>query len=286
MAGAKEIRTKIRSIKNTQKITRAMEMVAASKMRKAQDRMFTSRPYANKIKDVISHLAKGHPEYRHPYLMVRPIKRAGFIVVSSDRGLCGGLNVNLFKTTVAQMRQCKEQGIEIDLCLIGAKAEAFFKRFGGNVVAQADHLGDTPSVMDTVGIVKVMLDAYDNGRLDALYIVYNEFVNTMTQTPQVEQLLPILPADDTALDHYWDYIYEPDARELLDLLLTRYVESRVYQAVVENLASEQAARMIAMKNASENAGDIINELQLAYNKARQAAITQELSEIIAGASAV
>lgn len=286
MAGAKEIRTKIRSIKNTQKITRAMEMVAASKMRKAQERRATSLPYAKKIRDVISHLAKGHPEYRHPYLNVRPIKRVGVIVVSSDRGLCGGLNVNLFKATIAQMRAWKEQNIEIDLCLIGTKAEAFFKRYGGNVVAQADHLGDSPSVMDTIGIVKVMLDAYDKGNLDALYIVYNEFVNTMTQHPQVEQLLPVVAADNEKLDHYWDYIYEPDARQLLDLLLTRYIEARVYQGVVENLASEQAARMIAMKNASENAGELINELQLAYNKARQATITQELSEIIAGASAV
>ena len=285
MAGAKEIRTKIRSVKNTQKITRAMEMVAASKMRKAQDRMFTSRPYASKIRDVISHLAKANPEYRHSFLSVRPIKRVGFIIVSSDRGLCGGLNVNLFKTTVADMRKWRDQGVEIDLCLIGSKAEAFFKRYGGNVLAQANHLGDTPSVMDIIGIVKIMLDAYEQGTLDALYIIYNEFVNTMTQSPQVEQLLPIVHEEEQE-QHHWDYIYEPDARELLDLLLTRYIESRVYQAVVENLASEQAARMISMKNASENAGELINELQLAYNKARQAAITQELSEIIAGASAV
>lgn len=287
MAGAKEIRTKIRSIKNTQKITRAMEMVAASKMRKAQDRMFTSRPYASKIRDVITHLAKANPEYRHPYLIARPIKRAGFIIVSSDRGLCGGLNVNLFKTTVAEMRRWRDQGVELDLCLIGTKAEGFFKRFGGHVLAQANHLGDTPSVTDIIGVVKVMLDAYSAGTIDALYIVYNEFVNTMTQAPQVEQLLPIVPTtEEQQQNHHWDYIYEPDARELLDLLLTRYIESRVYQGLVENLASEQAARMIAMKNASENAGELINELQLAYNKARQAAITQELSEIIAGASAV
>lgn len=286
MAGAKEIRTKIRSIKNTQKITRAMEMVAASKMRKAQDRMQTSRPYANKIRDVISHLAKGHSEYRHAYLSARPVKRVGFIVVSSDRGLCGGLNINLFKATVASMRQWRDQGVEIDLCLIGSKAEAFFRRFGGNVVAQADHLGDTPAVLDIIGIVKTMLDAFDQGRLDALFIVYNEFVNTMTQQPQVEQLLPIVAVENTQLDHHWDYIYEPDAQQLLNLLLTRYMESRVYQGMVENIASEQAARMVAMKSASENAGDIINELQLAYNKARQAAITQELAEIIAGAAAV
>ncbi len=286
MAGAKEIRTKIRSIKNTQKITRAMEMVAASKMRKAQERMFTSRPYANKIRDVINQLAKANSEYRHSYLSARPIKRVGFIIVSSDRGLCGGLNVNLFKTTVAAMRQWRDQNVEIDLCLIGTKAEAFFKRYGGNVLAKADHLGDTPSVIDTVGIVKIMLDSYDNGTLDALYIVYNEFVNTMTQAPQVEQLLPIVQTNEQQSTHQWDYIYEPDARELLNILLTRYFESLVYQGVVENLASEQAARMVAMKNASENAGELIDELQLAYNKARQAAITQELSEIIAGASAV
>ncbi|CAM4434403.1 MAG: ATP synthase gamma chain [Legionellaceae bacterium] len=287
MAGAKEIRTKIGSIKNTQKITRAMEMVAASKMRRAQERMQTSRPYANKIREVINHLAKAKSEYRHAFLSVRPIKRIGYIVISSDRGLCGGLNINLFKTTIADMRKHHEEGIDIDLCLIGKKAEAFFKRYGGKVVAQANHLGDSPSVMDIVGVVKMMLDSYEEGNIDALYIVYNEFVNTMTQSPQIEQLLPITTTtSDEENIHHWDYIYEPDARELLNVLLARYIESLVYQTVVENLASEQAARMISMKNASDNAGEIINELQLAYNKARQAAITQELSEIIGGASAV
>lgn len=286
MAGAKEIRTKISSIKNTQKITRAMEMVAASKMRKAQERMLASRPYAHKIGDVIKHLAQGHSEYRHPFLSVRSIKKAGYIIVSSDRGLCGGLNVNLFKTAVAEMRKCFDSSVDTQLCLIGAKAEAFFKRYGGNVIAQADHLGDTPSVAHVVGIVKVMLNAYSAGELDAVYLIYNEFVNTMTQRPKVEQLLPIISPEQQEKEDRWDYIYEPDARELLDQLLARYIEARVYQGVVENLASEQSARMIAMKNASENANDIIKELQLAYNKARQASITQELSEIIAGASAV
>lgn len=286
MAGAKEIRTKIRSIKNTQKITRAMEMVAASKMRKAQERMQASRPYATKIRQVIGHLAKGHPEYRHHYLQIRPIKRVGFIIVTSDRGLCGGLNINLLKTTVSAMQQWRQQGVEIDLCLIGSKGEAFFKRYGGNIVAQTDHLGEQASVKDLIGVVNVMLAAYDQGELDSLYLVYNEFVNTMTQRPQIEQLLPVIPAEDDQLTHYWDYIYEPDAKELLNVLLKRYIESQVYQGIVENAACEQAARMIAMKSASDNAGELIGQLQLAYNKARQAAITQELAEIIAGAAAV
>lgn len=286
MAGAKEINTKIRSIKNTQKITRAMEMVAASKMRKAQERMAVSRPYATKIRKVIGHLASSHTEYHHPYLKVRDTKRAGFMVVTSDRGLCGGLNANLLKTSVSAMRTFHERDIEIDLCLIGNKAEGFFKRVGGRVVAKADHLGDAPHVTDLIGIVKVMLAAYDEGTLDSLFIVYNEFVTTMNQQPQVLQLLPIVAAEEKEMAHYWDYIYEPGAKELLDMLLTRYVESQVYQAVVENIACEQAARMVAMKNATENAGELINTLQLAYNKARQAAITQELAEIVAGASAV
>lgn len=286
MAGAKEIRTKIQSIKNTQKITRAMEMVAASKMRKAQDRMVTSRPYASKINTVISHLARGHSEYRHPYLEEREVKRVGYIVVSTDRGLCGGLNTNLFKTTVKAMREHADQGIGIDLCLIGRKAEGFFKRYGGNVLASATQLGDAPQIQDLIGIVKVMLDAFDAGQVDAIYIAYNDFVNTMAQTPTVEQLLPLPASEDKELAHYWDYIYEPDAKELLDQLLTRYIESQVYQAVVENIACEQAARMVAMKSASDNAGDLINEFQLAYNKARQAAITQEIAEIVSGAAAV
>lgn len=286
MAGAKEIRTKIQSIKNTQKITRAMEMVAASKMRKAQDRMATSRPYATKIGNVISHLAHGHSEYHHPYLQEREIKRVGFIVVSSDRGLCGGLNSNLFKAVVANMRQFAEKEIPIDCCLIGRKAEAFFHRYGGNVIAAATHIGDAPQVRDLIGIVRVMLDAFNNGQLDAIYIAYNEFINTMVQKPVIKQLLPLPAATDEGLDYYWDYIYEPDAKELLDQLLLRYIEMQVYQAVVENMACEQAARMVAMKSASDNAGDLINQFQLIYNKARQAAITQEIAEIVGGAAAV
>lgn len=287
MAGTKEIRNKIKSIKNTQKITRAMEMVAASKMRKAQDRMRASRPYSEKIRNVISHLAHAHPEYQHSFLLDREPTRVSYIVISTDRGLCGGLNTNLFKAIVYSMKQWREKGIEIDLCTIGSKATGFFKRYGGNVVAQASHLGDAPRVDDLIGIVKVMLDAYDEGRSDRLFLASNEFVNTMTQRPKVEQLIPIVaPPQEEEVHHRWDYLYEPDSKELLDLLLERYIESLVYQGVVENIASEMAARMIAMKSASDNAGDLIGELQLVYNKARQAAITQELSEIVAGAAAV
>lgn len=286
MAGAKEIRTKIRSVKNTQKITRAMEMVAASKMRKAQERMFVSRPYSTRIRSVIGHLAKSHPEYHHMYLQKREVKRVGYIVISSDRGLCGGLNVNLFKALVADMQKWRNQGVAVNLCLVGNKAAAFFKRFGGSIVGQTAHLGDSPTMHDLIGIVKVMLDAYATSEVDSVFLAYNEFVNTMVQKPQIAQLLPIVASEEKTLDHYWDYIYEPDARELLELLLKRYIESQVYQGAVENNACEQAARMVAMKNASENAGDVINELQLAYNKARQASITQELAEIVAGAAAV
>lgn len=286
MAVAKEIRTKIRSIKSTQKITRAMEMISASKMRKAQERMEISRPYATKIRGVIGHVASSHSEYHHPYLKVRDIKRAGFMIVTSDRGMCGGLNSNLLKTVLAEMKKFHEKKVEIDLCLIGNKAESFFKRSGGKVVAHADHLGDAPKITDLIGIVKVMLDSYKAEKLDSLFIVHNEFINTMTQRPKVLQLLPIVPTEEKELKHYWDYIYEPSAKELLDVLLTRYIESQVYQAVVENIACEQAARMVAMKNATENAGDLINDLQLVYNKARQAAITQELAEIVSGAAAV
>jgi len=286
MPGAKEIRSKISSIKKTQKITRAMEMVAASKMRKAQDRMQTSRPYAEKIRQVIGHLALGRPEYRHIYLQQREIKRVGVILVSTDRGLCGSLNINLFKTALQVMKEWHAKGVQIDLCLIGNKAENFFRRYGGSVIGHAAHLGDSPSVTELVGVVKVMLDAYRNGSIDALFLGFNEFINTMTQRPDLQQLLPLVPTKDDTLNYHWDYIYEPDARQLLDALLTRYIESQVYQAVVENIASEQAARMMAMKNASDNAGELIGDLQLAYNKARQAAITQELSEIVSGAAAV
>lgn len=287
MAVGKEIRTKIKSVKSTQKITRAMEMVAASKMRKAQERMAAARPYAQKIRNVIGHLAHAHPEYKHPYLQGREVKTGvGFIIISSDRGLCGGLNSNLFKATVRAMREWNDKGVKIELCTIGAKANGFFKRLGGNVVAQVSHVGDAPQISSLIGVVKVMLDAYDQGRIDRLFVVYNELVNTMTQRPNVEQLLPVHGVDDPQLKHHWDYIYEPDAKDVLDGLMMRYIESLVYQGMVENLSSEQAARMVAMKSASDNAGDLIGELQLVYNKARQAAITQELSEIVAGAAAV
>lgn len=286
MASGKEIRTKIASVKSTQKITRAMEMVAASKMRRAQDRMRRSRPYAERIRAVIGHLAHAHPEYHHPYMITREVKRIGAIVVSSDRGLCGGLNNNLFKATVVAMKGWRDQGIKIDICTIGNKAGVFFKRFGGNIVAQSSHLGDSPSLEDLIGTVKVMLDAYNEGTTDQIVLIYNRFINTMTQSPQVQQLVPIQPAGDEKLTHHWDYIYEPEAQTVLDSLLMRYIESLVYQGVVENLACEQAARMVAMKSASDNAGNLIGQLQLAYNKARQASITQELSEIVGGAAAV
>jgi len=287
MSGAKEVRTKISSIKNTQKITSAMEMVAASKMRKAQDRMSASKPYAKRIRNVINHLAQGNSEYRHPYLEHREVKRVGYIVISSDRGLCGGLNNNMFKKAMQDMQRFSEQEVEIDLCLIGSKAINFFNSYGGNVVSTASHLGDSPSISDLVGAIKVMLDGFDEKNIDQLFVVNNEFVNTMTQQPTVQQLLP-LPSDEEEeeLKHHWDYIYEPDAKELMDVLLVRFIESSVYQGVVENMACEMAARMIAMKSATDNAGDLIDELQLIYNKARQAAITQELSEIVAGAAAV
>jgi F-type H+-transporting ATPase subunit gamma len=286
MAVGKEIRNQIKSIKNTQKITSAMEMVAASKMRKAQERMSRGKPYAEKIRAVVSHIANANPEYRHIYLSERPIKRVAYIVVSTDRGLCGGLNTNLFKAMVKDMKKWRDQGIEVEICAVGQKAISFFKSYGGKVVAALSHLGDEPSAAKLIGSVKVMLDAYDEGRIDRLYVVYNQFVNTMTQSPELAQLLPLKASDDKAMKHHWDYIYEPDAKVLLDGLLTRYIESQVYQGVVENVACEQAARMVAMKSATDNAGSLIKELQLVYNKARQAAITQEISEIVGGAAAV
>ncbi|MCZ2721823.1 F0F1 ATP synthase subunit gamma [Marinomonas sp. 15G1-11] len=286
MAVGKEIRTQIASINNTRKITRAMEKVAASKTRKAQDRMASSRPYAERIRQVIGHLANANPEYKHRYLTDREAKRVGYIIVSSDRGLCGGLNVNIFKAALRDMKQYSDEGIEIDICAIGSKAVSFFKNYGGNVAAAVTGLGDAPEASVLVGSVKVMLDAFDEGRLDRLYVVSNEFVNTMTQKPTVEQLLPLNAEENEQLQHHWDYIYEPEAIDILDGLLVRFIESQVYQAVVENIACEQAARMLAMKNATDNAGDIIDELQLVYNKARQAAITQEISEIVSGAAAV
>ena len=286
MAVGKEIRVKISSIKNTQKITRAMEMVAASKMRKAQERMRASRPYTEKMRSVVAHLAHANLEYKHPYMQDRDVKRVGFVIISSDRGLCGGLNNNMFKLVVSNMKEWHNKGANIDLCTIGAKASAFFSRLKGNIVAKTSHLGDAPQIAELIGVVKVMLDAYDAGKLDRLFLVYNDFVNTMTQRPVVDQLLPIQAEVDDQLAHQWDYMYEPEAKDVLNALLTRYIESLVYQGVVENLSSEQAARMVAMKSASDNAGELINELQLVYNKARQAAITQEISEIVGGAAAV
>ncbi len=286
MASTKEIRTKIKSIGNTRKITKAMEMVAASKMRRAQDRMLASQPYADRIRSVIGHLANARPEYEPIYMRVRPAYRVGYIIVSSDRGLCGGLNNNLFKATIESMLEWRNKNVEVDLCLIGQKAESFFKRVGGQIVGHVSHLGDSPQMNDLIGTVKVMLDAYSEGRIDRLFIVSNKFINTMTQEATVQQLLPFPPADEMVREYQWDYLYEPDPHYLLDLLSMRYVEAQVYQSVVENIASEQAARMVAMKAASDNAEDLIGELKLIYNKARQAAITQELSEIISGAAAV
>lgn len=285
MSGGNEIRGKISSIKSTQKITRAMEMVAASKMRKAKERMAASKPYAKRIRNVVSHLAKATSEYRHMYLEEREINRVGYIIISSDRGLCGGLNVNLFKKVLLESRSWKEKNIEVDFCLIGSKAASFFRSVGGNVIAHASGLGEEPSIEDLIGSVRVMLDAYEQGKIDRLYVAYNEFVNTMTQKATLQQLLPLVADEEIVADH-WDYIYEPDAKELLDALLVRFIESQVYQGVVENNASEQSARMIAMKSATDNAGELIDELQTIYNKARQAAITQEISEIVSGAAAV
>ncbi|MDO9270395.1 MAG: F0F1 ATP synthase subunit gamma [Methylobacter sp.] len=287
MAVGKEIRSKIGSIKNTQKITRAMEMVAASKMRKTKDRMLATRPYSKKIGQIIKHLAHANPEYKHSFLVERPVKRVGIIVISSDRGLCGGLNSNLFRKTLAQIMQWEKANIEVDICTIGTKAFGFFGNLKTNLVGHVSKLGDTPHQHDIIGIIKIMLDAYAESRIDELHVVYNEFVNTMTQKPTIDKLLPVVAGElEEGLNGHWDYIYEPDAKEVLDHLLTRYTESIVYQGLVENNACEQAARMVAMKSASDNAGNIISELQLIYNKARQAAITQEISEIVAGAAAV
>jgi len=286
MAAGKEIRTKISSIQSTQKITSAMEMVAASKMRKAQDRIEVGKPYARRMRSVVGHIANAAPEYKHMYMEKREVSRVGYIVVSTDRGLCGGLNINLFKHTVKSMKQWADQDIDIELSLIGAKAAAFFSSYGGNVTAAVRDIGEAPALADLIGGVKTMLDAYEEGKIDRLFLVGNEFVNTMTQNPSIEQLLPLEAEESEEMKHHWDYIYEPDAKELLEGLLTRYIESQVYQAVVENGACEQASRMLAMKNATDNAGDIIDDLQLIYNKARQTAITQELSEIVSGAAAI
>lgn len=286
MAAAKEIRTKIASVKNTQKITKAMEMVAASKMRKAQDRMRAARPYADKMRNVVAHIAHANTEYHHPFLIERDVKRIGVILVTTDRGLCGGLNGNLFRQALRQFQEWEEAGKELDLCIIGNKGIGFFSRIGGHIVGQASHIGDAPTLESLIGTVKIMLDAFHEGTVDQVVLVYNEFVNSMTQTPRFEQILPLPPEDTEDFAHHWDYIYEPEAPEVMDQLLGRYIESLVYQSVVENIACEQAARMVAMKAASDNAGKLIDELQLVYNKARQAAITQELSEIVGGAAAV
>jgi F-type H+-transporting ATPase subunit gamma len=286
MPGTKEIRTKIASVKSTQKITKAMQMVATSKMRRAQERMKLARPYAEKIRSVIANLNHANPDYRHPFLLEREPKNIGVILISTDRGLAGGLNANLFKQALTLLREWQGKGAKVSLCLIGAKGLTFFRRLSVPILANVSGLGDQPHVKDLIGTVKVMLDAYMEGKIDRVFLVNAKFVNTMTQEPVVEQLLPVQPVDIEGLQEHWDYIYEPDAKDILDGLLMRYVESQVYQGAVENVASEMAARMVAMKAASDNAGNLIGELQLIYNKARQAAITKELSEIVGGAAAV
>ncbi len=288
MPSEKEIRTKIRSVKNMQKITKAMEMVAASKIRKAQNQMEASRPYAERIRRVVGHLGNANPDYKHPWLVEREVKRVGYIVISTDRGLCGGLNVNLFKYVIGELQQWQEQSVEVDLALVGAKAVQFFRRLGGNVVGTATHLGDKPQINDLIGAIKIMLDSYSDGNIDRVFLVHNEFVSTINQKPKVKTVLPVsaIELGEETLQEHWDYIYEPDAVDLLDDVLMRYIESQVYRGAVENFACEMAAKMVAMKSATDNAGDIIKELQLAYNKARQASITQEISEIVGGAAAV
>lgn len=287
MAGAREIRTKIKSVQNTRKVTRALEMVSASKIRKAQDLMKASRPYARAMRQMIGHIAKANSEYKHPFLVERSeIKRVGFIVVSTDRGLCGGLNSNLFRKLLGEIRQWQEKGVEIDVVAIGTKANAFFKRLKVNLVASVSHLGERPHIEQLIGVIKVMLDAYSDQKIDQLTLAYNDFVNTMTQKPTLDQLLPLPPSAQLETAHDWDYIYEPNAETVLDHVLTRYIESLVYQATLENLASEHAARMVAMKSAGDNAKKAIDSLTLIYNKVRQAAITQEISEIVSGAAAV
>jgi F-type H+-transporting ATPase subunit gamma len=286
MPGTKEIRSKIASVKSTQKITKAMEMVAASKMRKAQDRMRLARPYAERIRTVIGHLNEANPDYRHPFLVEREPKSVGFIIVSTDRGLCGGLNTNVFKSALLAFKSWQARGASINLCLIGTKGLNFFRRLGLPVLASITGIGDKPHVKELIGTVKVMLDAYREGKIDRLFIVNARFVNTMTQTPVVEQLLPVETIDQAELQEHWDYIYEPNAAEILDGVLMRYIESQVYRGAAETAACEMAARMVAMKAASDNAGKLIGELQLIYNKARQAAITKELAEIVGGAAAV
>ena len=287
MAGGREIKTKINSVQNTRKVTSAIEMVSASKIRKAQERMKTSRPYARAMKQLIGHLAQANSEYRHPYLVERAeVKRVGYVIISSDRGLAGGLNNNMFRKLLGEFRAWQEKGVEVDLVTIGQKASVYFRRIKVGMLGSVTHLGDVPRVEQLVGVIKVMLDAYTDGSVDKVFLSYNDFVNTMTQRAALDQLLPLPPADEQVARHDWDYLYEPDAQEVLDHVLTRYVESLVYQAVLENVASEHAARMVAMKAASDNANKLIDTLNLVYNKARQAAITQEISEIVGGAAAV
>jgi len=286
MPGTKEIRTKIASVKSTQKITKAMQMVATSKMRRAQERMKQARPYAREMRNVIGHLTEANPDFQHPFLVTREPKAIGIIVVSTDRGLAGGLNANIFRQTIYLMREWEQKGAQVSLCIIGTKGLNFFRRLRVPIIANVSHLGDQPHIKDMVGTVKVMLDAYRAGQVDRVFLVNAHFVNTMTQQPVIEQLVPVVGGDTKGLPEHWDYIYEPDARDILDGLLMRYVESQVYRGVVENVAAEMAARMVAMKAATDNAGKLIAELQLVYNKARQAAITKELSEIVGGAAAV
>jgi len=288
MAVGKEIRDQISSVKSTQKITKAMEMVAASKMRKAQDRMLAARPYAEKIRSVVAHISRANLEYKHPFTIEREVKRVGYIVVSSDRGLCGGLNMNVFRKTMSDLVEWDQKNVEIDIVTIGSKALAYFRRAGGKVISEASHYGDKPNLSDLLGAITSMLSAYEEGNIDRLYIVSNQFVNTMTQSPRALQLLPIAANEAQAdeVPDLFDYIYEPESKPILDTVLKRYIESQIYQSVVENIACEQSARMVAMKSASDNAGDLIGELELVYNKARQAAITQEISEIVSGAAAV
>jgi F-type H+-transporting ATPase subunit gamma len=286
MPGAKEIRTKIKSVKNTQKITRAMEKVAMSKMRRAQERMTQARPYAEKIRVVLGHLAAANLETKHPFTVPREVKRVAYLIVSTDRGLCGGLNINAFRTAVRSIKEWNDKGVEADVALIGTKAISFFKRVGGRVIGTANGLGDKPKLEQLLGVIKLLSDEYRSGKVDRVYLISTEFVNTMTQKPVVRQLLPVEPVKGEGLLSHWDYLYEPSSMELMDTVLQRYVESQVYQAVIENAASEQSARMVAMKSASDNAGKIINGLQLTYNKARQASITKELSEIVGGAAAI
>jgi len=287
MSGGREITGKIKSVENTMKVTSALEMVSASKIRKSQALMKATRPYARMMRRIVGHLGKANPEYRHPFTIEHAdVKKVGYIIVSTDRGLCGGLNNNLFRLVLASMGEWQRKGAEVSLVTLGKKASAFFKNVKVEIAAHASNLGEKPQIEDLIGAIKIMLDAYRDNEIDRVYLVYNDFINTMVQKPLIEQLLPLPPTEDEEVRDIWDYIYEPDAETLLDSVLIRYIEALVYQSVLENLASEHAARMVAMKSATDNASDLIDELRLAYNKARQAAITQEISEIVGGAAAV